>query len=93
LNEGFHYSFKLVFSYLLGSNPFAQSAADFFAEQRNVKSTPAFSGCFVCRKRKNGLRDSRNGHLEARFASFYAIFAVKCPKKQEKTPFALVATC
>ena len=36
------------------------------------------------------LRDSRDDHLEAQFASFYAIFAVKCPKKQEKTPFALV---
>jgi hypothetical protein len=72
------------------SNPPAQSVTDFFAEQRNAKSTPAFSGCFRCQKRKNGLRDSRDGHLEARFASFYAILPVFCRKKQEKTPFALV---
>ena len=75
---------------LWGSNPPLQSIIQHFAEQRNVKSTPAFSGCFGCRKRKNGLRDSCDGHPEARFASFYAIFAVKCRKKQEKTPFALV---
>jgi len=67
-----------------------QSIAASFAEQRKVKSTPEFLPCFRCRKRKNGLRDSRDGHLKARFASFYAIFAVKCPKKQEKTSFALV---
>ena len=51
----------------LCSKPPSQSIADFFAEQRNVKSTPRFWGCFRCRKRKNGLRDSRDGHLEARF--------------------------
>ena len=79
-----------VFCFWYSSNPPAQSIAEFFAELKTAKSTPAFSGCFRCRKRKNGLRDSRDGHLKARITSFFAILAVKCPEKQEKTPFALV---
>ena len=63
------------------------------AEQRNLKRTPAFLGCFRCQKQKIGLWNSYHSHLKARFASFYVILTVYAcilPQETRKTSLALV---
>ena len=77
-------------SHFGSSNPSALSEQTFFAEQRTTKLTPAFYGHFYPETQKIRPRGSLFDRSMTGFSLLLQYFRCFFPKKQEKTPFALV---